>query len=79
MVRVRAGRYELHEVLGAGAFATVYRGVDPRLDAPVAVKLLADNWSQDVDVRRRFRAEAVLLRKVQAEAEVPVLIDVFDI
>ena len=64
-------------MLGTGAFATVYRGVDPRLDAPVAVKILADNWSRDIDVRQRFRAEAVLLRK--AQADVPGIIDVFDI
>jgi len=74
-----AGRYELHETLGTGAFATVYRGTDPRLDASVAVKMLADNWSLDDDVRRRFRSEAVLMRRVQAEADVPGLIDVFDI
>lgn len=73
------GRYELHEVLGTGAFATVYRATDPRLDAPVAIKILADNWSQDLDIRRRFRSEAVLLRRVQSEATVPGIVQVFDI
>lgn len=74
-----AGRYELHEIVGVGAFATVYRATDPRLDASVAVKVLADNWSRDVDIRRRFRAEAVLLRRVQSESAEPGIVNVFDI
>ncbi|MDQ3461841.1 MAG: serine/threonine protein kinase, partial [Actinomycetota bacterium] len=75
----RLGRYELHDVLGTGGFATVYRATDPSLDAVVAVKVLADNWSRDPDVRRRFRAEAVLLRRVQAGGAVHGLVEVHDI
>lgn len=73
------GRYELHEVLGTGGFATVYRATDPSLEAVVAVKVLADNWSRDPEVRRRFRAEAVLLRRVQAGGSIPGLVEVHDI
>nr|MBA3267914.1 serine/threonine protein kinase [Acidimicrobiia bacterium] len=73
------GRYELHEVLGTGGFATVYRATDPSLEAVVAIKVLADNWSRDPDVRRRFRAEAVLLRRVQAGGSIPGLVEVHDI
>lgn len=72
-------RYELHEVAGVGGFATVYRATDPRLDAQVAVKVLAENWSHDPEVRSRFRNEAVLLRRVQAEGLVPGMVEVFDI
>jgi len=73
------GRYELHEVLGSGGFATVYRATDPRLDAIVAVKLLAENWSHHPEVRRRFRNEAVLLRRVQSDGAVAGIVEVFDI
>lgn len=73
------GRYDLHEVIGTGGFATVYRATDPSLEATVAIKVLADNWSHDPEVRRRFRQEAVLLRRVQAEGRVPGIIEVFDI
>ncbi len=66
-------------MLGAGGFATVYLAYDPRLDGLVAVKVLADNWTHDPEVRRRFRSEAVLLRRVQQEAPVPGVVDVFDI
>jgi len=58
------GRYRLLERLGAGAFATVWRGYDPELDAVVAIKVLADNWSTDSDIRERFLTEARLLRRL---------------
>ncbi len=73
------GRYDLHEVIGTGGFATVYRATDPSLEATVAIKVLADNWSHDPDIRRRFRQEAVLLRRVQAEGRVPGIVEVYDI
>lgn len=62
----RIGRYRIVEAVGAGAFATVYRGVDERLDAPVAVKVLADNHSIDPAVRERFVQEGRLLRRVRS-------------
>ncbi len=75
----RLGRYELGDVLGTGGFATVYRATDPSLQAAVAVKVLADNWSRDPDARRRFRAEAVLLRRAQSAGSVRGLVEVYDI
>lgn len=58
------GRYRLDSVHGVGAFATVWRGHDPELDVPVAVKVLADNWAHHADVRERFLEEARLLRRI---------------
>ncbi len=55
------GRYRTERVLGSGAFATVWLAHDDRLDARVAVKLLAENWAHDADVRRRFEEEARIL------------------
>ena len=75
----RVGRYELQDVLGTGGFATVYRAVDPRLEATVAVKVLAENWSHQPEVRRRFQSEAVYLRRVQSAGHVPGIVEVFDI
>lgn len=72
-------RYHVGRVLGTGAFATVYEGVDPRLQSPVAIKVLADNWSQDPSVRHRFGQEAALLRRVKNQSREAPLIDVFDI
>ncbi|MCW2831925.1 MAG: serine/threonine protein kinase, partial [Aeromicrobium sp.] len=45
------GRYRLDAVHGSGAFATVWRGFDTELEIPVAVKVLAENWSHHSDVR----------------------------
>ena len=58
------GRYRLDAVHGVGAFATVWRGWDEELQAPVAVKVLADNWSHNPDVRERFLEEARTLRRI---------------
>ena len=60
------GPYRLERVLGAGSFATVWLALDDVLDRQVAVKILADNWSQDNDVRRRFMAEARVLLTVES-------------
>lgn len=66
------GRYRLDAVHGSGAFATVWLGFDTELEIPVAVKILADNWSQNADVRERFLAEARLLRRIASDRVVRV-------
>lgn len=66
------GRYRITGRIGAGSFATVYRGVDDSLEVPVAVKVLADNWAGNDDVRARFLAEARLLRRLADERVVRV-------
>lgn len=58
------GRYSVQRVLASGAFATVWLGYDPGLESEVAIKVLADNWSNNADVRERFLAEARLLRRI---------------
>ncbi len=60
------GPYRLERVLGTGSFATVWLAFDDVLDRSVAVKILADNWSRDNDVRRRFLAEARVLLTVES-------------
>lgn len=55
------GPYRLERVLGTGSFATVWLAHDQVLDRRVAVKILADNWSRDNEVRRRFLSEARVL------------------
>lgn len=50
-------------MVGAGTFATVYRGWDEALDVAVAIKVLAQNWSFDPETRARFIAEAQILRR----------------
>ena len=61
------GRFAVRRRLGTGGFATVWLAHDPELDAPVAVKILADNWAGQEDIRRRFVDEARLLRRVDSD------------
>ncbi|MET9144724.1 serine/threonine-protein kinase [Streptomyces sp. NPDC004042] len=71
----RIGRYRLERRLGTGAFGTVWLAHDDELDAPVAVKVLAENWAHRLDVRERFLSEARLLRKAGS----PRVVQVHDI
>ncbi|MEU3825647.1 serine/threonine-protein kinase [Streptomyces sp. NPDC029080] len=68
----RIGRYRLERPLGTGAFATVWLAHDPELQAPVAVKVLAENWAHRLDVRERFLSEARLLRRAGSSRVVQV-------
>jgi serine/threonine protein kinase/DNA-binding CsgD family transcriptional regulator len=50
-------RYEVQELIGEGATATVYRGVDTRLQRTVAIKILLPYV--DNTTRQRFQREAL--------------------
>ncbi|UNZ18543.1 protein kinase [Streptomyces sp. 891-h] len=69
------GRYRVERRLGSGAFAVVWLAHDDRLEAPVAVKVMADNWAHRMDIRERFLAEARLLRKASSGG----VVQVFDV
>jgi serine/threonine-protein kinase len=51
------GRYEVRGVLGMGASGTIYDAWDPKMQRPVAVKLLRQA-PEDRKVKERFRREA---------------------
>lgn len=53
--------------LGEGGFATVWLYHDAELDSDVAVKALAENWAQRLDVRERFLEEARILRRADSD------------
>ena len=70
----RLGRYAVRRRIGSGGFATVWLAYDEQLDSPVAVKVLADNWTEDHHVRQRFLEEGRFLRKVES----PHVVSVYD-
>ncbi len=70
----RLGRYAVRRRIGSGGFATVWLAYDEQLDSPVAVKVLADNWTEDQPVRQRFLEEGRFLRKVES----PYVVTVYD-
>ncbi|MGB3307755.1 MAG: protein kinase, partial [Thermomicrobiales bacterium] len=51
-------RYEIEVEIGAGAFATTYRGHDRRLDRTVAIKVLSREYAKDPSYAQRFEREA---------------------
>jgi hypothetical protein len=61
------GRYRAERVVGSGAFATVWLALDETLGAPVAIKVLADNWAHDDEVRARFMEEARILWRADSD------------
>src|SRR5689334_25270975 len=70
----RLGRYAVRRRIGSGGFATVWLAYDEQLDSPVAVKVLADNWTEDHQIRQRFVEEGRYLRKVES----PHVVNVYD-
>lgn len=52
------GRYRVDALLGSGGFAWVYRGFDPDLEIPVALKVLKPQFAGDPEFEERFRREA---------------------
>jgi serine/threonine protein kinase len=55
------------ERLGVGGFASVWLYRDDELQSDVAVKALADNWAQRLDIRDRFLEEARILRRADSD------------
>jgi serine/threonine protein kinase len=67
MVGKTVGKYRFVEKLGRGAMGTVYKAVDDTLDREVAIKILNPELGE-IDVMKRFRAEASMLAKLNHPA-----------
>lgn len=52
------GRYELHNLIGVGGMANVYRAKDLLNDNYVAVKILREEFMQNEELVRRFKNES---------------------
>ncbi len=68
------GRYRLERRLGVGGMAVVQLAHDTVLDRPVAVKLLADRFGSDEELRERFLREG----RFAAKLSHPHVVGVFD-
>lgn len=66
-----ADRYVLVDLIGLGGMGAIYRGIDNRLDRPVAVKVLMAQVATD-EFRRRFESEARALSKLRSEFTVTI-------
>jgi serine/threonine protein kinase/WD40 repeat protein len=65
------GSYELHERIGAGAFAVVHRATQRTLGRDVAVKIVRAELADDPAFIRRFEAEAQMVASIEHPNVVP--------
>lgn len=69
------GRYEIHDLIGVGGMACVYRAYDRMEDRWVAIKILKEEFSNNSDFLRRFRNES----KAIAMLSHPNIVKVYDV
>lgn len=68
------GRYLVQAKIGSGGTSTVYRGLDTRLDRPVALKVMDSGYAGDQQFLTRFQLEA----RTVARLKNPGLVAVYD-
>ncbi|MFI9382291.1 Stk1 family PASTA domain-containing Ser/Thr kinase [Kutzneria sp. NPDC052558] len=67
-------RYRVNTLLARGGMSTVYRGVDTRLERPVAIKVMDPRFSDDQSFIDRFVREA----RTAAQLHHPGVVGVYD-
>ena len=68
------GRYRVEAKIATGGMSTVYRGLDVRLDRPVALKVMDSRYAGDSQFLTRFQLEA----RAVARLKDPGLVAVYD-
>ncbi|MEW5795840.1 MAG: serine/threonine-protein kinase [Candidatus Zixiibacteriota bacterium] len=73
------GRYQIHGILGKGAMGTVYRGVDPAINRPVALKTIRLDFVSDpeelAELKERLHREAQAAGKLSH----PNIVTIYDV
>src|SRR5713101_3277095 len=70
----RLGKYELHQRLGSGGMAEVWKALDSQLHRYVAIKILHADLQNDPDFLTRFLREA----RVVASLHHPNIVQIYD-
>lgn len=73
--KVLAGRYDIHEKIGDGGMAVVYRARDKLLDRMVAIKILKPEFVKDVSFVDNFRKES----RAAASLSHPNIVNIYDV
>jgi serine/threonine-protein kinase len=69
-------RYRSPRRIGRGGMGDIYRATDDTLGRAVAVKVLAERYSEDEAIRQRFMREALAAARLSGE---PNIVTIFDI
>ena len=69
-------RYRDAVRIGHGAMGDIYRAKDTTLDRDVAVKVLAERYAEDAEIRERFTREALTAARLSGE---PSIVTIFDV
>ena len=69
------GRYEIHQLIGMGGMACVYRAFDNQEQRWVAIKILKDEYSGNTEFLKRFRNES----RAIAVLSHPNIVKVYDV
>src|ERR1700750_2864133 len=76
MAELEPGTYfagcRIEATIGRGGMGLIYRAIDPRLDRPVAIKLIAGERSEDPEFRHRFEREARLTAAIDHPNVIPI-------
>lgn len=73
------GRYQIQGILGKGAMGTVYRGVDPAINRPVALKTIRLDFVSDPEEMAELKER--LHREAQAAGKLshPNIVTIYDV
>lgn len=69
------GRYEMHELIGVGGMAYVYKAYDNQEKCWVAIKILKDEFAENTEFLKRFRNES----RAIAVLSHPNIVKVYDV
>jgi serine/threonine protein kinase/formylglycine-generating enzyme required for sulfatase activity len=75
LIGVTLREFEVQELLGRGGMGAVYKGVQPSLGRPVAIKVLPKKLAEDSSFVERFRREG----RAAAAISHPHIIEVFSV
>src|SRR5947209_155139 len=69
-------RYVGAQPIGRGGMGEIYRATDTTLGRAVAIKVLAERYSEDENVRARFTREALAAARLSGN---PNIVTIFDV
>lgn len=73
---VLPARYAEPRLLASGGMGRVFRAIDTELERDVAIKVLADRYADDQQVRARFRREALTAARFSGTPNIVTIYDV---